>query len=59
MDGFQIYLIVIGVLQIISIFFINTSGIFYTVLYKVVPFFSGCYCIFYALYDSGIIKINV
>ena len=37
---------------------VKTESFKGSIIYKVIPFFSGVYCIFYSLYVSGIIKFN-
>lgn len=59
MDVYEIILTVIGVLMIIFSFIMNTKNIKSALLLKLLPFTGGCYCIFFALITSGIIKINL
>lgn len=55
----EIILAIIGILFIILSFLMNTKNVQSAILFKVVPFLCGCYCVFYAIYSSGIIKINI
>lgn len=55
MNIFNIILLVIGILFIINSFIMNTKGITSAIVFKIIPFFSGAYCIFYALRLSSLI----
>lgn len=54
----EIILGVIGVFFIVSSFLLNTKSVGSAIFFKVIPFFSGLYCIVYALIQSGVIKIG-
>ena len=55
MDIFNIILLAIGVLFIIGSLIMNTKSVTSAIIFKVIPFFSGAYCIFYALRLSSLI----
>lgn len=55
----EMILVIIGILFIIISFLMNTRNFQSAILFKVVPFLCGCYCVFYAVYSSGIIKVNI
>lgn len=59
MDSFEIILFCIGLFFIVSSFSINAKDIISSFIFKAIPFFCGCYCIFYSLMNSGIININL
>lgn len=58
MNIFEIILAIIGVSLILFSFLITTKNIESTICFKVLPFFSGCYCVFFAILSSGIIKLG-
>lgn len=58
MNIFEIILALIGVALIIFAFMLKTKNVVSTIVFNVFPFISGCYCIFFAILTSGIIKIN-
>lgn len=58
MNVFDIILCIIGMWAIIFSLIVKTESFKGSIIYKVIPFFSGVYCIFYSLYVSGIIKFN-
>ena len=58
MNTLQIILIIIGVWQIVISFTVNTKNFQSALFFKIIPFLSGCYCIFYAILLSGIISIK-
>lgn len=58
MNIFEIILCVIGAWWIIVSFITSTKNIQSAIFYKVIPFICGAYCIFFALYNSGIVKIG-
>jgi hypothetical protein len=58
MSIFEYILIGIGVWHVISSFICHTSNAKSSLMFKVIPFFGGCFCIFYALYVSGVISIR-
>ena len=45
MTAEEIIVIVAGIQLITSTFFLNTTGIFYTTMYKILPFFLGLGCL--------------
>lgn len=59
MDSFEIVLFCIGLFFIVSSLTVNTKDIISGFIFKAIPFFCGCYCIFYSLMNSGIININL
>lgn len=59
MNVFEIILFCIGLFFIIFAFITNTRNIKSAFIFKAIPFFCGCYCIFYSLMNSGIININL
>lgn len=54
----DIILCVIGVFLIVFSFLMNTEDVKSAIWFKVIPFFSGAYCIVCACISSGIIKIG-
>ena len=56
MNILDIILLIVGVFQIIFGLINNTNNIGASIIYRVIPFFSGCYCVFYSVLNSGIIK---
>ncbi|MFR4368924.1 hypothetical protein [Agathobacter rectalis] len=58
MNVFEIILCVVGAWQIIMSFISNTKNVGSAIIYKVIPFASGEFCIFFALYNSGIVRIG-
>lgn len=54
----DIILCVIGVFLIVFSFLMNTKNVKSAIWFKVIPFFSGAYCIVYACISSGIIRIG-
>ena len=58
MNVLDIILLIVGAFQIIFSFINNTSNIEASIIYRVIPFFSGCYCVFYSVLNSGIIKFS-
>ena len=58
MNVFEIILCVVGAWQIIVSFITNTKNVGSAIIYKVIPFASGESCIFFALYNSGIVRIG-
>ena len=58
MNVFEISLCVVGAWQIIVSFITNTKNVGSAIIYKVIPFASGEFCIFFALYNSGIVRIG-
>jgi cytochrome c oxidase assembly factor CtaG len=59
MNIFEIILTIIGGLFIIYSFIVNTKNTKSELMFQVFPFISGCYCIFFALLTSQILKINI
>lgn len=59
MNIFEIILVIIGIALIIFSFIVSTKNIISAVIYQIIPFLSGCYCIFFALATSQIITINI
>jgi hypothetical protein len=57
MVNFEIILCAIGIYNIIFVLISKTNNLLSAILFKVIPFFCGAYCIFYACMSSGIIKI--
>lgn len=55
MNIFNIILCIVGVLFIISSLIMDTKNIKSAIIFNVIPFFSGAYCIFYALKLSELI----
>lgn len=58
MNILQIILAFIGVWQIVIALLTNTKDNKSAFIFKIIPFFMGCYCIFYSVLSSGIIKIS-
>ena len=58
MNILDIILLIVGVFQIIFSFINMTSNIKSSIIYRVIPFFSGCYCVFYSVLNSGMIKLS-
>lgn len=54
----EIILLMIGVYFIIMSFVVNTKNLAYTLLFKILPFFSGSYLVFYFLYISGYVVVG-
>lgn len=59
MNMFEIILFCIGLWFIIFSFISHTKNFKSSFIFKVIPFFCGCYCIFYSLMNNGIININL
>lgn len=59
MNIFEIILVVMGIWFIIFSFIVSTENIKSAIIYQVIPFICGCYCVFFALMTSQIITINV
>jgi ABC-type Na+ efflux pump permease subunit len=59
MNMFEIILTILGVWQILISFIMHTKNVRSCLVFKIIPFFSGCYCVFYAMLISGIIKISL
>lgn len=55
---FKIILGVIGVFFIVGAFLTKTENGVSAVLFNIISFFSGAYCIAYALMQCGVIKIG-
>lgn len=51
-------LIIIGIWQMAISFLINTENAISAIVFKVIPFFMGMYCIIYVLIQSGLIIIT-
>jgi cytochrome b subunit of formate dehydrogenase len=45
MTAEEIIVIIAGIQMIIGTFFLNTTGLFYTTMYKILPFFLGLGCL--------------
>ncbi len=58
MSIFEIILCAIGVLLLLESFLAKTKDIPSTVIFKIIPFFCGAYCVFYSFMMSGFIKIG-
>lgn len=58
MSILEIILCIVGMFFILNAFILNTKNIKSAIFFKVIPFLSGLYCIFFAVYSSGIISIN-
>lgn len=54
----EIILLVIGVFFVIYSFLMNTKNIKSAILFRIIPFFCGAYCVIYACLNSGFIKIG-
>lgn len=54
----DIILCVIGVFLITFSFLMNTKDIKLAIWFKVIPFFSGVYCIAYACIANGVIRVG-
>jgi hypothetical protein len=57
MGVLEIILCIIGAFFIVSSLIVKTENLLSSIFLKVIPFFSGTYCIFYACLSSGVIKI--
>ena len=55
----NVILIAIGLWFIILSLLINTKDVVSAFVFKVIPFFSGLFCIFYAIVNMGILNINI
>lgn len=58
MSIFEIVLCVIGAWFIIVAFLNKTKNVGSTIFYQIIPFVCGAYCIFFSLYNSGIVRIG-
>lgn len=58
MDILTLILIIIGVWFIVFSFLLSAENIPSKIIFKVIPFFSGVYCVYYALIQSGILVIG-
>lgn len=58
MTIYEIILCVIGVWFIFTSLIMKTNNIQSAIIAKAILFFSGSYCIFFALYNSGIVRIG-
>ncbi len=58
MGVLEVILCVIGVFFIICSFLMNTKNVQSAILFKIIPFFCGVYCVFYACLTSGYIKLG-
>lgn len=54
----EVILCIIGVFFIIYSFLMNTKNVKSAILFRVIPFFGGAYCVFYACVASGFVKIG-
>lgn len=50
--------ILIGFYFVTLSFILNTQNVKSAIVFKVIPFFSGIFLIFYFFYITGVIKIN-
>lgn len=51
-------LIIIGIWQMIFSLLLDAKNVQSKIVFKIIPFFSGMYCIFYALIQSGVLIIT-
>lgn len=58
MNMYEVILCVIGVFFVIGSFLMNTKNVKSAIVFKAIPFLCGVYCIFFAVYSSGLISIN-
>ena len=58
MNVFDIILCIIGILLLLESFIAKTKNTISTIIIKIIPFFCGLYCLFYACLNSGFIKIG-
>lgn len=58
MDILTLILIIIGAWQMVNSLLLSTKNLISRVIFKVIPFFSGMYCIIYALIQSGVLIIG-
>lgn len=59
MNILTLILIIIGVWQMILSLMLNAENFQSKIVFKVIPFFSGMYCIFYALIQNGVLIITM
>ena len=58
MNVFDIILCAIGILLLLESFLAKTKDVPSTIIVKIIPFFSGAYCLIYDCLNSGFIKIG-
>lgn len=58
MDIFTWVLVVIGVWQIVLSLMLEAKNVKSKIVFNVIPFFSGMYCLVYALIQGGILILS-
>lgn len=55
----DIAIVLIGLVWMVSAFVLHTKNLRSAILFKVFPFFSGVFAVFYGVYNMGIISVAI